>query len=613
MADDDTPLMEPPDPQAATQPGQREAKTISDTQTPSAVTLVPAGSVAAALVSLPPPGYELGVQIGRGGMGEVIAAHDNRIGREVAVKRMVQERPTNEATTRFLREARIQARLEHPSIVPVHELGVDAHGRLYFTMKRLAGRTFGQRLQDGIPLLRALRAFVEVCKAVEFSHARGVVHRDLKPSNIMMGDYGEVYVIDWGIARVLGDDTESSTRITQTDIVTLDDGSTKEGALLGTPGYMSPEQLRGLSATPKADIYALGSIMFEIVAGEPLHPRGEGGIASTLADPQQRPSVRHPERSVAPELDDLVFAALEEQQENRPSAAELAEKLEMYLDGDRDLAQRKALATRALAVAMTAFESNDPEQRKTAIQHAGQALALDHTNVAAAQLVTALTLEPPKTMPAELEKGLADMEIELAKERSGQAQRSYLALFMLIPATLFLEIKNWGLVIGFYGLVMIALMITQVFKKTGRPSPAVVLGVNLAIVVMFSRIAGPFILTPLFVCGVLLASVSIPWIAERMWVVVGWAALAVIAPLIVEQLTSLQTTVLGRDGGIQIHSNVIAEGGPVAAGTLIVASVLLTVALSLYILTIIRRRREAQNQLFVTAWHLRQLLPTTKR
>ncbi|CAN5849330.1 hypothetical protein BH11MYX2_BH11MYX2_18610 [soil metagenome] len=612
MADDDTPLMALPDARATTQPVGADA-TLSDTRTPNAVTLIPAGSVAAALVSLPPPGYQLGASIGRGGMGEVIAAHDLRIGREVAVKRMVHERPTNEATTRFLREARIQARLEHPAIVPVHELGVDDHGRLYFTMKRLAGRTFGQRLHEGLPLLRALRAFVEVCKAVEFSHARGVVHRDLKPSNIMMGDYGEVYVIDWGIARVLGDDTESESRITQTDIATLDDAGTKEGSMLGTPGYMSPEQLRGIQATPKADIYALGSIMFEIIAGEPLHPRGEGGMASTLSDPQQRPSVRHPERNVPPELDDLVFAALDELQENRPSAAELAEKVEKYLDGDRDLAQRKALATRALAVALTAYESKDPEQRRTAIQHAGQALALDPQSVAAAQLVSTLTLEPPKELPAELKRGLVEYEESLAKERSAQSQRTYLAFFILLPACLFLRIQNWGLLIGFYGLICMALWTTQISKRTGRPSPAGVLVLNLAIVVMFSRIAGPFILTPLFVCGVLIASCAIPWISERMWVVVGWAVLAVVAPLLVEQLTSLQTTVLSADGGIQIHSNVIAQGGPAAAVTLMVASVLLTVVLALYILTIIRRRREAQHQLFITAWHLRQLLPTTKR
>ncbi|HEY4060067.1 MAG TPA: serine/threonine-protein kinase [Kofleriaceae bacterium] len=611
MADDDTPLMAPPDPRATTQAvTPREAATINDTRTP---TLVPAGTVRAALVSLPAPGYELGEQIGRGGMGEVIAAHDLRIGREVAVKRMVHERPTNEATTRFLREARIQARLEHPAIVPVHELGADELGRLYFTMKRLAGRTFGQRLREGLPVPRALRAFVDVCKAVEFAHARGVVHRDLKPSNIMMGDYGEVYVIDWGIARVLDDEPESESRITQTDITTLDDAGTKEGAMLGTPGYMSPEQLRGLQATPKADIYALGSILFEILADEPLHPRGEGGIVSSLSEPQQRPRKRRPDRMVPPELDDLVFAALDEEQENRPNAAELAEKVEKFLDGDRDLAQRKVIATRALATAMTAFESNDPEQRRTAIQHAGQALALDPQNAEAAQLVTRLTLEPPKQYPAELERGLVEYEEELARDRSAQSQKSYMAFFLLLPATLFLKIHNWGLVIGLYGLIFCALGFTQIFKRTGRPSPLIVLTVNLLIVVMFSRIAGPFILTPLFVCAVILASSAIPWISERMWVVVGWSVLAVVAPLVVEELTSLQTTVLTKDGGIQIHSNIIAEGGPAAAVTLVVASILLTVALGIYILTIIRRRREAQHQLFVTAWHLRQLLPTTKR
>src|SRR5439155_8110480 len=149
-------------------------------------------------------GYEIGEVIGRGGMGEVVAAMDLRMERAVAVKRM-RGAASPEAIERFLREAKIQARLDHPAIVPVHELGRDADGRPYFTMKRLAGVTLAEQLAKQGPIQPLLRALIDVCFAIELAHSRQVAHRDLKPSNIMLGGYGDVYVLDWGVARMLGD------------------------------------------------------------------------------------------------------------------------------------------------------------------------------------------------------------------------------------------------------------------------------------------------------------------------------------------------------------------------------------------------------------------------
>ncbi|MEO7729385.1 MAG: serine/threonine-protein kinase, partial [Kofleriaceae bacterium] len=201
------------------------------------------------IVAGPFAGYELGELLGRGGMGEVLLAHDGVIGREVAIKRMRHADPTPEAETRFVREAKIQARLQHPAIVPVHELGRDEAGRPYFTMKRLAGRTLQELL--GEPMQRLLRAFVEVCLAVEFAHEHGVIHRDIKPTNIMLGDFGEVYMLDWGVALVLGDGTAKPS---VTDIAALE-GETQVGAVMGTPGYMPPEQALGYQMTPAVDVY----------------------------------------------------------------------------------------------------------------------------------------------------------------------------------------------------------------------------------------------------------------------------------------------------------------------------------------------------------------------
>ena len=151
--------------------------------------------------------YRLARLMGKGGMGEVISARDEQIGREVAIKRMKAARPSERAIARFLREASIQGRLEHPAIVPVHEIGRDTDGLPFFAMKKLTGTTLAKILEAPsarFPLQRVLRAFIDVCLAVEFAHVRGVVHRDLNPNNIMLGDYGEVYVLDWGVAKVVG-------------------------------------------------------------------------------------------------------------------------------------------------------------------------------------------------------------------------------------------------------------------------------------------------------------------------------------------------------------------------------------------------------------------------
>src|SRR5687768_13806700 len=154
--------------------------------------------------------YRVLETLGRGGMGEVIAAHDDVLGRDVAIKRMLEADQPG-ATTRFLREAKIQGTLNHPAIPPVHELAHDADGRPFFVMKRLTGITLSKILSDqaaglGLryPLQRLLNAFADVCLAVELAHTRGIVHRDLKPANIMLGEFGEVYVLDWGVAKIIG-------------------------------------------------------------------------------------------------------------------------------------------------------------------------------------------------------------------------------------------------------------------------------------------------------------------------------------------------------------------------------------------------------------------------
>ncbi|HSD87355.1 MAG TPA: serine/threonine-protein kinase, partial [Kofleriaceae bacterium] len=197
--------------------------------------------------------YRIVEQLGKGGMGEVLLAIDVTLNREVAIKRMLTPDPSESQVARFLREARVQGRLEHSAIAPVYELSRDVDGRPFFVMKRLSGTTLADIIDDnaeGYTLQRLLRAFTEVCHAVELAHSRGVIHRDLKPSNIMLGDFGEVYVLDWGVAKVTGDQELADILAGAT--------STMPGVVIGTKPYMPPEQQAGIEIDHRIDVYALG-------------------------------------------------------------------------------------------------------------------------------------------------------------------------------------------------------------------------------------------------------------------------------------------------------------------------------------------------------------------
>lgn len=211
-------------------------------------------------------------------MGEVRLTRDARIGRHVAVKRLLEPLSGEATRRRFLREARIQGQLEHPAVVPVYDLDFDEQGQPFFTMKRVRGQTLSRILElsargdtetrERFGRRRLLAAFTQACHAVHYAHVRGVVHRDLKPSNIMIGDYGEVYVLDWGVARVDKDASDEDERLP----VVLDAsmGLTRGGDLVGSLGYMAPEQMQGLTVDGRADVFALGVVLYEILTLRPF-------------------------------------------------------------------------------------------------------------------------------------------------------------------------------------------------------------------------------------------------------------------------------------------------------------------------------------------------------
>ena len=546
--------------------------------------------------------YLVRQRIGVGGMGEVLLAHDPWIGRDIAIKRMRETAPTEDARERFLREARIQARLDHPAIVPVHEIAYDADGHPYFIMKKVAGVTLAERLDRPGPIKPLLRALIGVCHAIDLAHARRVVHRDLKPSNIMLGEYGEVYVLDWGVARLLAD---SEPMRAPTPPPTPPSG-TQTGAVLGTPGYMAPEQLRGdRGLAEAADIYSLGAILFEILAGEPLHPRADP-LATTIARPTDSPARRRPDRDVAPELERVCQQALAEDPAGRPTARMLAERLEAYLDGDRDLEHRRSLAAHTLDEATAALAAG---KRSAGIFAAGRALALDPDSLQASELVLSLLVEPPTPLPAELETVVAEGEDQLARHRSQRAILPLLAMMMVLPIAAVADVTSWPTLIALVAVANAMAGVAYAKWRVGWNAPGwLFFGLNFVLVVLFSRVAGPLLLAPVLVCGL---SIVIGTRAPP-WQVVVFGVLAILVPLGLENIGLFAITTTHPPGpGIVMTSAIFDNARTpllhVVGVTL--GTVALTAIVGLYATMLTRQRQVAQRALQIQTWTLQQLLP----
>ena len=187
--------------------------------------------------------YEILERIGEGGMGVVYLARDRELGREVALKVLRTPDPSPDERDRILREARILASLEHPGIAPVHDVGLLPDGRVFYVMKCVRGERLDGLVRNVRSRAELLRVFRQVCDAVAFAHAAGVIHRDLKPQNVMLGAFGEVLVLDWGVAKLRGRSGKPAPASTVRP--PDDDENTAPGAVMGTPGYMAPEQLAG--------------------------------------------------------------------------------------------------------------------------------------------------------------------------------------------------------------------------------------------------------------------------------------------------------------------------------------------------------------------------------
>ncbi len=542
-------------------------------------------------------------------MGEVLLARDERVGREVAVKRLRGSAPSASATARFLREARIQARLEHPAIVPVYEIGEDAANEPFFAMKRISGTTLADLLHSApAPALqRLLRAFHDVCLAVEFAHSRGVVHRDLKPQNIILGEFGEVYVLDWGLARIVGEHEAPN----HDDVRSLD-GATQAGVMLGTPGYMAPEQVRDAATVGfAADVYALGSTLFEILTNEPLHSRGMAALVSTTAGVDGSPAIRRPERTIAPELDALCVAALSTDPKRRPTASEIAERVEQFLDGDRDIAKRRALARAHVESARAALASGDSSQRAEAVRAAGHALAFDPESRDAANLITHLMFEPPRELPQALRTELVASEIVTQRRQSRVAAVSFLAIVAFLAVIGSKGVRSWEQWLALGALTSVMGLAAWRLSQRNPVSNEMlfVAAGNAVLACLLSRAFGSLILVPAVTCVMALSLMSYPQLVDRVKTVLAVVVAAWLLPVCLEYAGVIERTWLVTEGEIRSTSTLVEIGGIRTELVLVALNVGAIVVIGLFANALARTRRDAQRTLEIQAWHLRQLLP----
>jgi serine/threonine-protein kinase len=571
--------------------------------------------------------------LGKGGMGEVFLCADGWIGREVAMKLALggPEAPSH-LRARFVREALVQGQLEHPSIVPVYDLGTRADGTTFFTMKRVRGLTL-QEIVDGLrkgdaPIARAysrrrlLTAMSSACLAVSFAHSRGIVHRDLKPENVMLGDFGEVYVLDWGVARVLDEAwTERAPR--GPAVVAAPVGKTQAGAMVGTPGYAAPEQVQGdVRVGERSDVYALGAILFDLLALAPMHAGAtvEALIASTMSLKAGVPSVRSPQLGIPPELDAICAKATALSPADRyATTREMQEAIERYLDGERDAERRRDLAkghADAAAQAFVAASRGGPSsesERSRGLRELGAALALEPSNEETLRTLMRVLVEPASDLPPQAEAELAELANRDRPRGARDAMRAYAFMGIATPVIFMMPVLRPGIFAALAASVVATAGYLGWMWRTGNAGPrfmAWTFPLSFLVVGLTSTLFGPFVLVPgtaVVTVATLLINLRANRAARRAAPLLGLAAVFVPALL---QVSGLAPTSYAFDrGSIRIVSNLV-EFRPFPAFLLLALSTALTIMATAFTIgSAVDALVASERRNFAQAWRLRQILP----
>ncbi len=548
--------------------------------------------------------------LGRGGMGLVELYEDAWIGREVALKTLHARDPSPALRRRFYQEMRVQGRLEHPSIVPVYDFGLDPEGRLYFTMRRVVGVTLKEALARRLPRHRLLTVFESVCQAVHHAHTRGVLHRDLKPANVMLGERGEVYVLDWGIATTFAPDAHED------DPDAADPGARR--SVVGTLAYMAPEQILGRAEIDaRVDVYALGVMLFEMLSGRALHTASEArAIAdATLTGVDGRPSRYAPD--VPPELDAICVKALARDPNDRfASAEDVADAVERYLEGDRDLELRKATATQhaeRAAEAAGRAESND-EARAEAMREVVTALAFDPSCEPAVRTLVGLMVKVPEVMPAEVE---AEIERSSARQRRESTRMALVAfaawvLFILLGPVL--GVRNPSA----YGFSIAVVVAGTLYAWWMWKSAAVATRYNYVLatfaalaVASSSAVMGPFLMLPTGAAVMTLLFTTLSLRRERT-VLTTLGVLSLVVPWALEALGAIPPSIAFEGGRLVVLPRAFDLPPRVTLAMLLYAGVAWIVVPPLVLGRLRDALATAERQLFLHAWHFRRLVPTDR-
>jgi WD40 repeat protein/serine/threonine protein kinase len=416
--------------------------------------------------------YELREEVARGGMGVILKVWDKDLRRTLAMKAAFAGVPDETdpislaQVTRFLEEAQITGQLDHPGIVPVHELGVDEEGRLFFTMRLIRGQTLDEVIRlaradkDGWSRARALDVMVRVCEAMAYAHSKGVIHRDIKPTNVMVGKFGEVYVMDWGLAKVIGRPDLHGTRLNQSvallrtqvrtdraeDISRTPNSPylTLEGTIVGTPPYMPPEQAEGRidALDPRSDVYSVGALLYTLLTGRMPYVEPDGRAAAAdvivrlLAGPPDR--VDTVDRTAPPELVAICEKAMARRREERyENMVGMAEDIRAYVEGRVVRAHRTG--------AMAEFQKWVVRNKATAAAVAALLLVAVGGSLFVAwqqrrrvdEVSRAETREKDQRALAELHAREAEANAETARVNAQSAERqSYLANLAAAHASL---------------------------------------------------------------------------------------------------------------------------------------------------------------------------------
>ena len=513
-------------------------------------------------------------------------------------------------------------------------------------MKRVRGLTMEQilsALRRGDPdvarqhtRFKLLTAFGTACLAVHFAHTRGVLHRDLKPGNVMLGDFGEVYVLDWGLAKVTGTremseadaDASSGSLPESTSPAEAPAGLTATGVLMGTPGYMAPEQIRNeLGAMgPGVDIYALGAILFEILAVQPLHGKGTPNelMTSTLKGIDVEAAMRRAERDVAPELVAIVARATAPHATNRfATAREMQEALERFMNGDRDLERRRELAREHAAAAydaaMRALEGeHTPGQGQRALNEmsramseVSRAIALDPQNGEAMRTLVRLMTEVPRALPPQAQREIDAQARAWQRTGSRAAAFAYLSFTLYAPLGYLMGVRNWPMAILPELLWMVAAVLA--FNGSRHPDPkgqtgySLIVASNLAIA-STGWVFGPFMLVPAL-AAVNALSFVVASDRSRRGPAIFMGCCAILVPLFLEWIGVNVPSYAFDHGRIVILPRALGFPETPTLAFLLITSVALLVTPALFVGKFKDALTATENRLYMQTWHLRQFVP----